>query len=565
MGNTCSRERVKGFLRTQGTWMVNGDGEKIVLRGYGIGNWTNPEGFMVGGTRGFAGEYNRPQLLDRARSMDWLIQELCGSEYAKEFWPKWYRNFFNESDIKALAELGYNSVRLVLNGAAFLKEEPGIHFVEDTFSMLDQVLDWCEQYGLYAILDLHAAPGGQSCGGCDNGVDNVPHLFLDEENWERTIVLWEEFARRYKDRWIVGGYDLLNEPLNNESWFYLKEELKSFYDELISRIRAIDKVHMLTIEGCMWSTMMDIFDHDYDPQCHNWCIHIHNYGFRSEFNEMMAALDRSEELQVPIWLGEGGSDKVDHAVFLEGLAKIGVGYALWSWKASKPIDGKERGNNFPVLFQPPEGWDQVYAYADHGGPKPGYAKAQAIFDQLLENIRYENCQYNREISAYNLRHPGITIPGAGYDMGYCGEAFSGNWLKGNAFEFRLSDHTKLVRKPGAPIVNPQGMLRFFKHFNPMDVGGSEAIENLWLELTQDEFAQYTVRDVKKPCRVSVELYPLEDSMLNVSAESLNHSVSVAGGKPLWVDALELPEGELWIVRLTVLYGRVQIANVKFHE
>ena len=54
---------------------------------------------------------------------------------------------------------------------------------------------------------MHAAPGGQSCGACDNGIDNVPHLFIDEESWERALLLWEEFAGRYKNRWIVGGYD----------------------------------------------------------------------------------------------------------------------------------------------------------------------------------------------------------------------------------------------------------------------------------------------------------------------------------------------------------------------
>ena len=89
--NPLSRERVKGFVRADGRWMVNGDGEKLVLRGYGIGNWTNPEGFMVGGTRGFNTPYNRPQLLDRARSMDWLIR---GTEniWEKEIfrpWPSW--------------------------------------------------------------------------------------------------------------------------------------------------------------------------------------------------------------------------------------------------------------------------------------------------------------------------------------------------------------------------------------------------------------------------------------------------------------------------------------------
>ena len=129
--NPLSRDRVKGFVRADGRWMVNGDGEKLVLRGYGIGNWTNPEGFMVGGTRGFNTPYNRPQLLDRARSMDWLIRELCGSEYAKNFWPQWYRKYLGERDIQAMAELGYNSARLVLSAAAFLYEEPGIRFNED--------------------------------------------------------------------------------------------------------------------------------------------------------------------------------------------------------------------------------------------------------------------------------------------------------------------------------------------------------------------------------------------------------------------------------------------------
>ena len=373
MSNPCSRSRVKGFVRADGRWMVNGDGEHIVLRGYGAGNWTNPEGFMVGGTRGFNTPYNRPQLMDRARSMDEAIRELCGSDYAKKFWPQWYRKHLGERDIEAMAELGYNSVRLVLNGAAFLFEEPGIHWNEDTFEMLDQVLDWCEQYKVYAILDLHAAPGGQSCGGCDNGVDNVPHLFLDEENWERAIVLWEEFARRYKDRWIVAGYDLLNEPLNNEEWFTVKDKLMAFYDDLIPRIRAIDKKHMLTIEGPMWSTMMEIFDHDYDPEVRNWCIHIHNYGFQPQLNEIMAVLDRAEEFNVPIWMGEGGSGNANNAAFLELLATEGIGYALWCWKSASPLDpnGRRFGGGGPANYKLPDGWQQIFDYCDHGGPKPG--------------------------------------------------------------------------------------------------------------------------------------------------------------------------------------------------
>lgn len=560
MSNPCSRSRVKGFVRTEGRWMVNGEGERIVLRGYGVGNWTNPEGFMVGGTRGFSGEYTRPQLMDRARSMDWLIRELCGTEYARQFWPKWYRKHLGKRDIEAMAELGYNSVRLVLNAASLLDEEPGIHFNEDTFSVLDQVLDWCEQYRIYAILDLHTTPGGQSCGGCDDGVDNVPHLFLDEENWERTILLWEELARRYTDRWIVAGYDLLNEPLNNEAWFSLKDKLIAFYDDCIAHIRKIDSTHMLTIEGPMWSTMMEIFDHDYDPDFHNWCIHIHNYGFQPQLNEIMAVLDRAEELNVPIWMGEGGSGDVNHAVFLEMLAQEGIGYALWCWKTASSPSSQGDG---PAVCRLPDGWQQIFDYADHGGPKPGYAKAQAIFDAYLDNLDYDRCFHSKNIHRYNLRQPGIVIPGAGYDHGEPDIAFAGNWTRGNVFEFRLTDRTKLVRKPGAPIINPQIMSRFLKKGDNVFQRGVTAIETLWLEMSAGEFAHYCIRDVLEPCPVSISLRILADAVLTVSAGDISQTLVLSAGETRTVPALILPIGDYWAVRIEVQSGTVQIADVRF--
>ena len=120
---------------------INEEGETVILRGWGMGNWMNPEGFMIGGTTPQGGGYAQPKKLDRARSLDQLLRELCGTEYAESFWPRWYRAYLKEKDIRAMAELGYNAVRLVLESSAFLKEEPGICWNEDTFSMLDDVLD----------------------------------------------------------------------------------------------------------------------------------------------------------------------------------------------------------------------------------------------------------------------------------------------------------------------------------------------------------------------------------------------------------------------------------------
>jgi len=112
-----------------------------------------------------------------------------------------------------MAELGYNSVRIPLNWRVFMEAEPGLLWKEDGFRLLDRCIDWCEEYKLYAFLDLHGAPGGQTGANIDDSVDNVPRLFIDSDSWFKGIKLWERIAERYKDRWIVAGYDLLNEPI----------------------------------------------------------------------------------------------------------------------------------------------------------------------------------------------------------------------------------------------------------------------------------------------------------------------------------------------------------------
>ena len=60
---------------------------------------------------------------------------------------------------------------------------------EDSFAMLDDVLDWCETYQVYAVVDFHAATAGQSGIPCDDGMDNGQHLYDDEESMERMFLL----------------------------------------------------------------------------------------------------------------------------------------------------------------------------------------------------------------------------------------------------------------------------------------------------------------------------------------------------------------------------------------
>ena len=562
--NNRFQSGVEGFLHAAGRKIVNEAGETVILRGYGVGNWMNPEGFMVGGTAPFGGEYNQPKKLDRKRSMDLLIRELCGTEYAEKFWPQWYRNFLSEKDIARMAELGYNSTRLVLDASGFLKEEPGYQWNEDTFAMLSEVLDWCEKYKIYAILDMHTTPGGQSCGGCDNGVDNQPHLFFDEESWERTIVLWEEIARRFGDRWIVGGYDLLNEPLNSPVSLTYTDQLKKFYDELIARIRKIDQKHLLIVEGTIWSTQVSIFDHNYDPYENNWCIQVHIYGFVPEMAELYGMLERSLVLDVPIWMGEGGNGLEENTIFLDTIAKESVGFCLWVWKSAAREWNTD--DMHCEMYHLPQEWNLIHDYADNGGPRPSYEHAIRIFDEYLENLKYENCQHGEKIHRYNLRQPGISFPAVGYDHGLPGEAFSGNWFYGNAYNYRIEDRTKLVVKPDGYRPGPKSVWAFS---GQTGFGKTpNAIKNLWLELQAGEYVHYSVYDVRESCAVSLSVMPLTDAKIRVTCGDLTAEISVRKADKAAsekIKVLDLPTGDAYRIRVEVLEGTVQFERIWFDK
>ena len=199
-----SRSRVDGFLRAEGKIMVNGRGEEVLLTGMGVGNWLVPEGYMWR----FEGKYNSP------RRIEGLVKDLCGSAYAANFWQRFRKNYITEKDIQAMAEAGFNSVRLPINWRILMEDEPGITWKEEGFLLIDRFVDWCEKWRLYVILDVHCAPGGQTGSNIDDSVDDIPRLFTDtrSDSWDKAIELWCEIARRYKDRWIVAMYDFLNEP-----------------------------------------------------------------------------------------------------------------------------------------------------------------------------------------------------------------------------------------------------------------------------------------------------------------------------------------------------------------
>lgn len=549
MSTPFEHSRVTGFLHADGTVMKNGNGEEVLLRGWGMGNWNNPEGFMLGGVSDFNiapdGSIQHMGRLDRGRSMEQVVRETCGSAYAEEFWKKWHRAYLGEADIRHLSELGYNSVRLPIRACCFLREEPGIQFNEDSFSMLEDIFSWCEQYRVYAILDLHAAVGGQSSLPCDDGIDNVPRLFLDEESRERTLILCEEFARRYHDRWILGAYNYINEPLSIPTWSYLDAKLRDFYLELVRRVRVLDKNHLFLLEGTHFSSRVSIFDCNFDPECNNWGISIHCYGSRPEVPVFSLALKKREELNIPLWMGETGGPDEWMASLYELLLEYHIGFNIWCWKIAEGSDAAHA-----MSFTLPDEWQLIVDYAVHGGGKPSYEHAQKIWNQYLENVRAEHCGQNPATHSHVLRHGRFSVPAVCYDAlpgTHCGHTETGGVGK-----YRLADCMDIVFAPGYETKET-----IFGAPRP-----DTDWQNMQLHLHEGDSAGYTVRDTAGGGQVVLHYHGAEQCRIQVRL----------GDAPAEEQALP-PDGVLTLsglpaaaelrVQVTVLSGSVVLEKISF--
>ena len=144
------------FLRAEGTRIVNEAGEPVILRGMGLGGWVLQEGYMLE-----LGELGQQHVI-RAR-----IAELIGEEKTEAFYAAWRANHVTKADIDAMGRWGFNSVRLPMHYdrltlPADREPVPGRDtWNEEGFRQIDDLLAWVKANGMYLILDLHAAPGGQ--------------------------------------------------------------------------------------------------------------------------------------------------------------------------------------------------------------------------------------------------------------------------------------------------------------------------------------------------------------------------------------------------------------------
>jgi len=369
------------FLHTAGQDIVNELGNKIFLKGVGLGNWLLPEGYMW--KFGAAG--------DRPRKIEKVVADLIGNDKATLFWKSFRQNYITEADIKQIASLGFNSVRPALNARVFLTEDEHPVYVEEGFQLMDSLVSWCKKYKLYVIIDMHAAPGGQTGANIDDSKNDIPELFIESKYQDQLVDLWVKLAQKYKDEPAVAAYDLLNEPLpiGTGAADKYKHLLEPLYQRITAAIRHVDQKHMITVEGFNWANDWSGFNKPFDNNMF-YQFHYYCWSRPDNLNGIDQYLKRRDELNAPVWVGETGEK--NNAIYWatsQYFAAHNIGFSFWPWKK---MDTK----NTPFSIKRPANWDLVTAFTN-GAAKPGAAVAEKIFNELLENIKIANCVYFEDV------------------------------------------------------------------------------------------------------------------------------------------------------------------------
>jgi endoglucanase len=429
-----NKSQSQGFLKADGKRIVNEKGENVLLRGIGLGGWMLQEGYML--------HINKESQQYRIRQR---IEDLLGKEETEEFYNAWLSNHTTKTDIDSLHAWGFNSVRLPMHYNLFTlpieKEQvTGQNtWLAKGFALTDSLIAWCKSNGMYVILDLHAAPGGQ---GNDLNISDrdpsKPSLWQSEANRQKTIALWRKLAERYADEPVVAGYDLLNEP----NWGFedtlkdrngLKEQknipLKKLLEDVTHAIREVDKVHIIIIEGNGWGNN---YKGMLGPWDDNMVLSFHKYWNNNDQQSIQYILNYRDQYNVPVWLGETGENS--NTWFTEAIRLFETNNIGWSWWPLKKL-----GNNNPLQIQSNPNYDALADYWNGKTDKP--PARDSSYHGLMElaiHSRFEKNIVHRDVVDAMMRQPfsneakpfkpnnissGTVIAAVDYDLGINGVAY----------------------------------------------------------------------------------------------------------------------------------------------
>lgn len=223
-------------IKQSGQYWVDASGKRVNLRGTNIGNWLIQEFWMMGGSM--------TGINDQCALESKLSQRFGNTE--KERLMKVFRDsFITARDLDLMKGMGMNVVRIPFLYSLIENEYAPYTLRADAWQYLDWAVNEAEKRGMYVILDLHGAVGGQAAASEQHdGCIGAAQMWTNNTYWDRTKWLWDNIAQHYRGRTAIAAYDLLNEPWGTDA-----TTLANRSYELFNTVRAADPTHVILLPG----------------------------------------------------------------------------------------------------------------------------------------------------------------------------------------------------------------------------------------------------------------------------------------------------------------------------
>ena len=172
----------------------------------------------------------------------WLSQCVATTE-------EHFDTFITESDIEAIAKMGFDHVRLPVD-YNWIEDEGGAP-IEAGLRHIDDCADWCRARDMNVLLDLHKA-FGYTFDPLDVNADREI-FFRDAALQARFIALWRRLAKRYGPRGNV-AFDLLNEVVSPS----VVDEWNGIIDRTVAAIREIAPEAWIVVGGVCYNNVKSV-------------------------------------------------------------------------------------------------------------------------------------------------------------------------------------------------------------------------------------------------------------------------------------------------------------------
>lgn len=380
---TADRNELPPMVHQDGSQLIDENGQPLYLRGVNVEGWLTWPGHTWGG--GFVSE----------RQVRDYLEESVGQAAFAEFEQDIYNSFLTERDIELMADQGFNVVRVLFNHEILEGDDNPYVYKDSGWALLDELLDWGEQHGVYIVPCLISAPGGQSTWFLADPDSKL--LWDDEENKKRTVALWQAIAERYSGRPIIAGYEVLNEPAPPRT-----EDLLDLYERIIAAIREVDPGHMVILDGTESSMNFSMFERPLDDN-QMYSFHAYHLVLRrlirdesaQRVNEMATL---SMEQGVPIWASEFGANTLEWTEEMLGLFEEpsnGLsGWGFWPWKRG-PSPNSETDYQHLAAIRPDDAWFRFIGNIDKWIAEDfTQEEALSAMKSFLEAMRAENLDFD---------------------------------------------------------------------------------------------------------------------------------------------------------------------------